>query len=177
MKPKRIDQKRIFTARLYCILIAITLFTLSACADRRVVTAPGAHIPPDSVPRIGDPAPAETQVDKRIASRPKAKAVPPKDVRPAHHKRSEAMTRMLRKAENQLDRNQPDAAFDTLEQALSMDGRDPLVWHLMAKARLAQGRYRQAVSLAKKSDSLAASHPEIKKKNAALIRKAQASQG
>ncbi|HCY85334.1 MAG TPA: hypothetical protein DHV36_09400 [Desulfobacteraceae bacterium] len=154
-------------------MIVLTVFALSACADRRVVTAPGTHIPPDNVPQIGGPAPADT----RVASRPSSVSPSPEEVRPASKKRSKALSRMLRKAERQLDQNQPDAAFNTLEQALSMDGRDPLTWHLMAKARLAQGRYRQAVSLAKKSDSLAAEHPEIKKKNAALIRKAQAGQG
>jgi hypothetical protein len=43
----------------------------------------------------------------------------------------------------------------------------------MARARLDQGNIVQAVSLAKKSDSLAAAYPDVKEKNAALIRKAQ----
>ena len=86
-----------------------------------------------------------------------------------------ALTRMIRNAENQLKNRQPQLAFSTLEQALYIDGQDPLIWHLMARAQLDQGNIVQAVSLAKKSNSLAAAYPDVKDKNAALIRKAQGS--
>jgi Tfp pilus assembly protein PilF len=80
---------------------------------------------------------------------------------------------MIRNAENQLKKRQPQLAFSTLEQALYIDGQDPLVWHLMARAQLDQGNVVQAVSLAQKSNSLAAAYPDVKKKNAALLRQAQ----
>ena len=85
------------------------------------------------------------------------------------------MSRMIKNAENQLNNKQPQRAFSILEQALYIDGQDPLVWHLMARAQFDQGNVVQAVSLAKKSNSLAAAYPGVKEKNAALLRKAQGS--
>jgi hypothetical protein len=43
----------------------------------------------------------------------------------------------------------------------------------MARSQLDQGNVVQAVSLAQKSNSLAAAYPDVKKKNAALLRQAQ----
>jgi hypothetical protein len=45
----------------------------------------------------------------------------------------------------------------------------------MARAQFEQGNVVQAISLAKKSNSLAAAYPDVKDKNAALLRKAQGS--
>lgn len=155
--------------RLTFMMLGLALFLVSACADRRVVPAPDTHIPPASVPRIGGSAPGETRHAARDTTRPNARDV--------GNQRTEALNRVIRKAERQLSQNRPKAAFATLEQALAMDGQDPYVWHLMARVRLAQGRYRQAISLAQKSDTLAGSHPGLKEKNADLIRRARASQG
>lgn len=137
----------------YCFyLIAMALIVLSACAEKRPVPGPQSHRPPG----ISRPVP-----DQRAA------------VRPVQRPRPKALVRMVENAQKQLRRRQPQLAFSTLEQALHIDGQDPLVWHLMARAQLDQGHIVQAVSLAKKSNSLAAAYPKVREKNAALLRQAQ----
>lgn len=161
----------------YCFyLIALALMVLSACADKRPVSIiHQSHLPPESVPEIGGAVPDQSAVPDGSTVVGQEGEQPPllSAVRPVQRPRPKALTRMIRNAENQLRRRQPQLAFSTLEQALYIDGQDPLVWHLMARAQLDQGNVVQAVSLAKKSDSLAAAYPDVKEKNAALIRKAQ----
>ena len=161
----------------YCFyLIALALIVLSACAQKRPVSMPQSHLPPESVPEIGGrPVTDQRTVpdDSTIAGKGRDQNPLLSAVRPVQRPRPMALTRMIRNAENQLKNRQPQLAFSTLEQALYIDGQDPLVWHLMARAQLDQGNIVQAVSLAKKSNSLAAAYPDVKKKNAALIRKAQ----
>ena len=98
-------------------------------------------------------------------------AQPAKTTRPA------VFDTMIAKAEKQLGRNDPTAAFQTLERALAIDGQAPLVWHLMAKARLSQGNFAQAQSLARKSNTLAGHRPDLKKKNWTVIAQALEKQG
>nr|WP_320016807.1 hypothetical protein [uncultured Desulfobacter sp.] len=161
----------------YCFyLIALALIILSACAPKKPVSMPQSHMPPASVPEIGGrPVTNQKSVpeDSAIAVKEKDQNPLLSAVRPVQRPRPQALTRMIRNAENQLKNRQPQLAFSTLEQALYIDGQDPLVWHLMARAQLDQGNIVQAVSLAKKSNSLAVAYPDVKEKNAALIRKAQ----
>ena len=160
----------------YCFyLIALSLIVLSACAQKRPVSMPQSHLPPESVPEIGGPVTDQGTVldDSAIGRRGVEQNPLLSAVRPLQRPRPKALTRMIENAENQLKKRQPQLAFSILEQALYIDGQDPLIWHLMAKAQLDQGNVVQAVSLAKKSNSLAAAYPDVKKKNAALLRQAQ----
>ena len=84
---------------------------------------------------------------------------------------------LIGKARKQLNRSQPEAAFQTLERALNVDGQDPQVWHLMAKARTMQGQYGQAESLARKANTLSAGSPSLRKKNWQVIANALEEQG
>lgn len=162
----------------YCFcLITMALIVLSACVQKRPVSMPQSHWPPESVPEIGGPVTGQSTMpgDSAVAGRGEARNPLLSAVRPVQRPRPKALTRMIENAEKQLKNRQPQLAFSTLEQALYIDGQDPLVWHLMARAQLDQGNVVQAVSLAKKSDSLAAAYPDVKEKNAALLRKAQGS--
>ena len=159
----------------YFYLIVLALIVLSACAPQRPVSIPQSHLPPASVPEIGGSVPDQSAVPdgSTVAGTSENQNPLLSAVRPVQRPRPKALTRMIENAENQLKNRQPQLAFSTLEQALYIDGQDPLVWHLMARAQFDQGNIVQAVSLAKKSNSLAAAYPEVKEKNAALIRKAQ----
>ncbi len=76
---------------------------------------------------------------------------------------------MIATAKKQLGQNRPEAAFQTLERALAVDGRDPVIWHLMAGIRMVQKDYDQAESLARKSNTLAAGDFSLKAKNRQII--------
>ena len=150
---------------------------LSACAQKRPVSMPQSHLPPQSVPEIGGAVPDQHRVpdDAAVGERGEDHNSLLSAVRPVQRPRPKALARMIKNAENQLKNKRPQRAFSILEQALYIDGHDPLVWHLMARARFDQGNVVQAVSLAKKSNSLAAAYPDVRAKNAALLRKAQGS--
>jgi predicted small lipoprotein YifL len=156
-------------------LMVLALMVLSACAPKRPVSMPQSHLPPESVPEIGGTVPDQTTVPDDSAVGDKGREANPllSAVRPVQRPRPAALSRMIKNAENQLKHKQPQRAFSILEQALYIDGQDPLVWHLMARAQFDQGNVVQAVSLAKKSNSLAAAYPDVKEKNAALLRRAQ----
>lgn len=157
--------------------IVMALVILSACSEKRPVLIPQSHLPPEYVPEMGGPMPMPGPVpvpdNSAVVGNIDTQNPLLSAVRPVARPRPMVLTRMIKTAEKQLRRRQPQLAFSTLEQALYIDGQDPLVWHLMAKAQLDQGNTVQAVSLAKKSDSLAAAYPDVKEKNARLIRKAQ----
>lgn len=158
-------------------LIVMVLMVLSACAPKRPVSIPQSHLPPESVPEIGGAVPDQNSAPDDAAVGAKGEEQNPllSAVRPVQRPRPKALVRMIENAENQLKNKQPQRAFSILEQALYIDGHDPLVWHLMARAQFDQGNVVQAVSLAKKSNSLAAAYPEVRAKNAALLSKAQGS--
>ncbi|WP_020587876.1 hypothetical protein [Desulfobacter curvatus] len=158
-------------------LIVMSLVVVSACAQKRPVSMPQSHLPPASVPEIGGPSTDQRNMpdDSAVSGQDAGQNPLLSAVRPVQRPRPKALARMIRNAENQLKNRQPQLAFSTLEQALYIDGQDPLVWHLMARAQFDQGNVVQAVSLAKKSNSLAAAYPDVKEKNAALLRKAQGS--
>jgi len=161
----------------YFYLLVMALFVLSACAQKRPVSMPQSHLPPESVPEIGGSVPDQSTVpgDSNVGGKGADQSPLLSAVRPVQRPRPKVLVRMIRNAEKQLKNRQPQLAFSTLEQALYIDGQDPLVWHLMARAQFDQGNVVQAVSLAKKSNSLAAAYPDVREKNAALLRKAQGS--
>ena len=164
----------------YCFyfILFMTLIVLSACAQKRPVPISQTHRPPESVPEIGGPVRNQRAASEasKVPGRKQAQSPLLSAVRPVQRPRPKALVRMIENAQTQLRRKQPQLAFSTLEQALYIDGQDPLVWHLMARAQLDQGNIVQAVSLAKKSDSLAAAYPDVKEKNARLLRQAQGQQ-
>jgi tetratricopeptide (TPR) repeat protein len=148
------------------IILLIILFFTTSCADHRVVYVPRTHLPPE----IGSPPPKTIpatlpKVGKKKPLVPREKSRPP------------ILNTLIGKARKQLNRSQPEAAFQTLERALNVDGQDPLVWHLMAKARTMQGQYGQAESLARKSNTLSAGSPSLIKKNWQVIANALEKQG
>ncbi len=159
----------------------MALIVLPACAPKKVIPVPQSQLPPKSVPEIGGPVPVQRTEphDAVVAGKTQDQNQDKNSllsaVRPVQRPRPQALNRMIEQAENQLKNKKPQLAFSILEQALFIDGQDPLVWHLMARAQFDQGNLVQAVSLAKKSDSLAAAYPQVKEKNAALLAQIQGS--
>ncbi|GAB6145743.1 tetratricopeptide repeat protein [Desulfocicer niacini] len=156
---------KLFSSIRWIILLIILFFTAS-CADHRVVSIPRTHLPPE----IGSPPPQT--IPESLPQMGKKKPLAPHEKR-----RPPILDTLIGKARKQLNLRRPEAAFQTLERALNVDGQDPLVWHLMAKARAMQGQYSQAESLARKSNSLSASSPSLKKKNWQVIANALEKQG
>ncbi len=91
--------------------------------------------------------------------------------------RSKVLVHLIKKAEQQIHSEEPEAAFATLEKALGINAQDPILWHLMARVQLIQGNFDQAQQLAKKSNLLAVHNPSLKKKNLDIIDRSRTLQG
>lgn len=71
----------------------------------------------------------------------------------------------------------PDRAASDLERALRIEPRNPAIWHDLGQVRLHQGRYRDAITLAERSNGLAGEDAELHARNAHLIATARALAG
>lgn len=78
-------------------------------------------------------------------------------------------------AERQAGRLERAAAV--LERALRIEPRNAVIWHRLAQIRLEQNEFRQASSLAAKSNALASGDARLRAANWRLIGKARARRG
>lgn len=84
-----------------------------------------------------------------------------------------AVIALLSKAGDQSAAGQMDEAAANLERALRIEPRNPLLWHELARVRLAQGQYRQAENMAAKSNVLVGTDRDLKARNWRIIGEAR----
>lgn len=70
-----------------------------------------------------------------------------------------------------------DQAAAALERALRLEPRNAMLWHRLAQIRLSQGKWRDAIDLASKSNSLAGGKREMQASNWLVIAQAKERQG
>lgn len=88
-----------------------------------------------------------------------------------------AVVALLERARQEADSNRRESAGASLERALRIEPRNAWLWHELARLRLTQGQYAQAVSLAQKSNSLAVRERTLQALNWHLIADARIAQG
>ncbi|MBU0620749.1 MAG: tetratricopeptide repeat protein [Gammaproteobacteria bacterium] len=88
-----------------------------------------------------------------------------------------AVVALLDRAQLDSAAGKREAAGASLERALRIEPRNAWLWNELARLRLAQGQYAQAVSLAKKSISFAGGEPQLLAANWRVIGKARVGQG
>lgn len=88
-----------------------------------------------------------------------------------------AVAALVSQARADLEAGQRDRAAAALERALRIEPRNALLWHELARVRLADGLYPQAEQLAAKSNSFAAANKRLKAANFRLIAQARAARG
>ena len=69
------------------------------------------------------------------------------------------------------------AADATLERALRIEPRNAGLWQALARVRLAQGRYRQAETLAQRANALSGTDKALMSQDWRIIRKAREQRG
>lgn len=84
-----------------------------------------------------------------------------------------AVVAMVRAAEGERRAGRLEQAAALLERALRIEPRNALLWHRLARIRLAQGAPRQAAGLAAKSNALAGRDRRLKAANWRLIGRAR----
>jgi len=88
-----------------------------------------------------------------------------------------AVLALLSRAEDQANAGDLAAASTSLERAIRIDSRNPVLWHHLASVRLAEGEYVQAEQLAAKSNSLAPGNHALQARNWQLIAEARRGRG
>ncbi len=109
------------------------------------------------------------------ALRPPAEA--PSGEAPPEPSHNSAVLALLDQARQQSSAGQQAAAGASLERALRIEPRNPVLWQELARLRLSQGQYRQAENLAAKSNTLAGNNKSLRAANWRLIGRARSKRG
>jgi tetratricopeptide (TPR) repeat protein len=88
-----------------------------------------------------------------------------------------AVVALLDKAHSQSATGELEQAGASLERALRIEPRNALLWQELARVRLDLGLYRQAESLAAKSNGFAADNRALRGENWRIIGQARSGQG
>jgi predicted negative regulator of RcsB-dependent stress response len=88
-----------------------------------------------------------------------------------------AVMALLNKAQSQAAAGRMEAARASLERALRIEPRNPVLWQKLARIRLEQGQYRQAENLAAKSNVLAGADRDLRVENWRIIGEARSRRG
>ena len=111
------------------------------------------------------PQPGETQLPGTVETEALAE--------PGRISENPAVIALLDDTDLRFSQGDAEGAVSSVERALRLEPRNPWLWHRLAVLRLRQGQWRQAIALAEKSNSLSVRHPEIRKANAELIKRAE----
>lgn len=147
----------------------VTLLTLSACADLSMYNQV-----PAPIGRPGQATAFPSQTSQGVKTYPiDEQAVQAEDyVTPsdaASGVRNPAVLALLNSANQQSESGQLDIAASKLERAVRIAPKDAQVWHALATIRYQQKKYALAISLAKKSNLLAAKNKGLQRNNWMLI--------
>lgn len=93
------------------------------------------------------------------------------------HTTSPVVQRLLTQAEQERAAGSPEAAANSLERALRIEAQNAMLWSRLADVRYAQDDFQQAVQLAAKSNTLAASNQQLKRQNWYLMANAYLAMG
>jgi len=155
--------------------LCVLILMLSACAsqeDKPVTLIP---VEERSVPAEVDSDPTVTtgvaeQDDMTANVEVENKSIPQTTIQT-----NPAVIAMIDEAAMYARQGQGEKAANTLERAVRIQPENAVLWHRLAVIRLQQQRWQQAISLARKSNTLARQDVELKAANWEVI--AQAYEG
>lgn len=104
-------------------------------------------------------------------------AVPPSDVLLPEPSSNTAVLSLLAQAHAQTAAGQLESAGTSLERALRIEPRNPVLWQELAQVRFDQGKYQQAENLAAKSNALAGEKQYLRAENWHIIGQARSQRG
>ncbi len=156
------------SSRLLQALLLSLLLMLSACGTTPVhqtVATPGSSVQP---PVSAKSAPADPDAVEVIAYRPSPQPI---YTRPEPAK---AVQVLQRRAADQRAAGQLVAAAGSLERALRIEPRNPVLWNQLAHIRIEQKQYQLASGLAAKSNAFAVTNDfALREDNQAIIARAK----
>ena len=130
---------------------------------------PTVHSPPVIDQSTGVP------VEERLPPPVTRTPLPPPEQPPVNRPQPPAVVALLDTAEQQANAGDLEAASASLERAIRIDPRNPVLWYHLATVRLSQGDAQAAERLAVKSNSLATGNAVQQARNWELIARARRS--
>jgi len=88
-----------------------------------------------------------------------------------------AVLALMDSARKDIAQGKPDAAGATLERALRIEPRNPVLWQELARLRLQQGQYQQVEGFAARSNGWAGNDKVLRAENWRLIGEARLKRG
>jgi hypothetical protein len=155
----------------------ITCLVLTVIVSGTACTTTSYHRTPSPVIDQGVPAPERPATSGVVAPPGRYKESPDGKIYPVPREQPAAVVALLDHAEQQANNGDLPAAAMTLERAIRIDSRNPVLWHHLASVRLAEGDARQAEELAKKSNALAPGNYALQARNWGLIAEARRVRG
>ena len=145
-------------------MIAVMIVAGQGCSTARV---PGGSVPVEdrSSSAAGVPGIA-TEGD--VPGGPQSGA----DTGPIPRSESPAVVALLDTAQLDMETGRSESAAATLERALRLEPKNDMLWHRLALIRQQQQQWQQVLSLAQKSNSLAAGDRHLQLQNWRLIAEA-----
>ena len=160
----------------YISLVSLVCFLSTACTSSVVQS------PQDSAP-VGQGYIPEDVPDDSVypdKSAPVEDRKPPAEAsagKPVQHKASQAVIALLYDADHYVAAGKHQQAEATLERALRIDPKNPLLWHKLGRLHLQQGEWQQAIAMAKKSNVLAQGDQRLQADNWLVIAHAKKALG
>ncbi len=164
-------------------LLMVTALLASGCGtappppDPYRVGEPVARAPATGQPAQPAPAPAPGTPYGGAGVQPPPAPLPAPGPGSTVAPISPASQALLAESRAHLARGDHGQAAATLERALRIDPRQPLLWLELAEIRLAEGELAQAESLAQKALTFTAGQPELEGRAQTVIRRARAGVG
>jgi len=90
---------------------------------------------------------------------------------------NEGVLALLNQAEQDISAGQWPEAGASLERALRIEPRNPVLWQRLAKVRMEQGEYSRAENLAAKSNALAPENRRLRAENWRIIGESRQARG
>lgn len=142
------------------LLLLIALLTLAACTTIQ---------PPQGTPDDTTDATDASAVDQGATADTSSEPVPP-SVNPA-------VIALLDTAESDIATGRLQSAIASVERALRIEPKNPLLWQKLAKLKMEKGDYRQAENFAARSNSWAGANKALQAQNWRIISEARSLRG
>ncbi len=141
--------------------LCLALMALSGCSYKTTSVYETSTAPPGAVSQPGQAA----------------ESSPVEEASGGETSRSRPVGELLAKAELEHSAGQLSQAEATLERAMRIAPRDPLLWQRLAEIRLEQGDAQQAETLARKSNALVTLDTSLMHRNWQIIAQARRMRG
>ena len=165
---------RMFRSFYYYLAVVVGVLALAqGCSTTTYYPPRDTRYPPPVIEQ-GTQAPVEQRLPVPAPLPPISSPIPQPP--PVSRPQPPAVVALLDTAEQQANNGDLEAAAASLERAIRIDPRNPLLWYHLATVRLSQGDARSAEQLAVKSNSLASGNTVQQRRNWKLIVRARRSE-